>query len=473
MANFLGESYMDIDDPEVHEDNDVDMIIESSSNKEDDKERNFWKGSTNAKPDKFEIEEGSLELLRVFYKRFFPYKTYCYWLNYSIDPMDKPFQNREFNFVKPGDDEVYMRYLSFDTIEEFKNEVLRVCPKKIDIGAVFTAKPKEKKSLKLSALKPVEKELIFDIDMNDYDEFRTCCSGATICEKCWQLIAVAIKILDSALREDFGFKYLLWVYSGRRGVHCWVCDERARKLSDDERKSIASYLGVIKGGAQQNKKVHLYKNSLHPSLTRAHKIIEEYFERVILEDQEVLKDEREWTKVLECIPDDGVRRRLDDDWRKNSSRHSTEKWDNLLAELESSTKMTKNQKKADSLRVCKIEIMLQYLYPRLDEAVSTKMIHLLKSPFCVHPSTGRVCVPIIPEECENFNPMVVPTISSLYNEINDDDRSHVKNDGERSLHDYEKTSLSPYIKYFDKFVQSILKETLAKNKAAMQMSMEF
>lgn len=53
--------------------------------------------------------------------------------------MDKSFQNREFNFVKPGD-EVYMRYLSFDTIEEFKNEVLRVCPKKIDIGAVFTAK---------------------------------------------------------------------------------------------------------------------------------------------------------------------------------------------------------------------------------------------------------------------------------------------------------------------------------------------
>ena len=54
--------------------------------------------------------------------------------------MDKSFQNREFNFVKLGDEEIYIRYLSFDTMEEFKNEVLRVCPKKIDIGAVFTAK---------------------------------------------------------------------------------------------------------------------------------------------------------------------------------------------------------------------------------------------------------------------------------------------------------------------------------------------
>ena len=45
---------------------------------------------------------------------------------------------------------------------------------------------------------PVERELVFDIDLTDYDEVRTCGKGAHICNKCWPLMAIAIKVLIMA-----------------------------------------------------------------------------------------------------------------------------------------------------------------------------------------------------------------------------------------------------------------------------------
>merc|ERR1719278_2537240 len=63
------------------------------------------------------------------------------------------------------------------------------------------------------------------------------------------------------------------------------------------------------------------------------------------------------------------------------------------------------------------EIMLQFAYPRLDIAVSKGLNHLLKSPFCIHPKTGRVCIPMDPAKVDSFNPMTVPTILQLTDEI--------------------------------------------------------
>lgn len=45
-------------------------------------------------------------------------------------------------------------------------------------------------------------------------------------------------------------KHRLWVYSGRRGVHCWVCDDAVRKWSPALRAATVEYLTLVKVSAQ-------------------------------------------------------------------------------------------------------------------------------------------------------------------------------------------------------------------------------
>jgi DNA primase small subunit len=129
--------------------------------------------------------------------------------------------------------------------EELRQAILKRKVTKIDIGAVFSHPPKDHKTKLQHQFQPVQRELVFDIDLTDYDSIRRCgCSGANICRVCWTFMSMAVQVVDTGLRDDFGFQHLLWVYSGRRGVHCWVCDENARQLSDEGRSAIAAYFDV-------------------------------------------------------------------------------------------------------------------------------------------------------------------------------------------------------------------------------------
>ena len=95
------------------------------------------------------------------------------------------FHRREFTFTLEND--VFVRYLCFKDAEEFGKAVLARLPERIEIGPVYTASPDKNKVLKKDVFKPTERELIFDIDMNDYDDIRTCCKGANVCKRCASL----------------------------------------------------------------------------------------------------------------------------------------------------------------------------------------------------------------------------------------------------------------------------------------------
>lgn len=119
------------------------------------------------------------------------------------------------------------------------------------------------------------------------------------------------------------------------------------------------------------------------------------------------------------------------------------------------------------------ELVFEYTYPRLDINVSKMQNHLLKSPFCVHPKTGRVCVPIQPDKIDDFDPFTVPTLPQLAKEL--DDAHHAaaegrprdgdRTDDEPQPLDWQRTSLREYFEGFQKgFLEPLQKDLRRKQR---------
>ncbi|XP_066529016.1 DNA primase small subunit [Hoplias malabaricus] len=421
-----------------------------------------------------DYDQASLpDLLPLYYRRLFPFSQYYRWLNYG-GVTKNYFQNREFSFTLK--DDIYVRYQSFSTQNELEKEMQKMNPYKIDIGAVYSHRPSQHNTVKSGTFQALEKELVFDIDMTDYDDVRSCCSAADICSKCWTLMTIAIRILDRALKEDFGFQHLLWVYSGRRGVHCWVCDEAARKLSVTARSAVAEYLSLIKGGEETVKKVVL-SDPIHPFISQSLTVVERYFSQYALVEQDLLGNKESVEKVLSLLPED-IRKELQLSYQ--NEKNPMKRWEILKSMV--NHKKTNSKKGSQHLEK---EIMLQYCYPRLDVNVSKGVNHLLKSPFSVHPKTGRISVPIDLKNLDKFDPFEVPTISLICEELDkakaveeeDDDTKDKENETEaaerRKIRDYKRTSLAKYIKLFDQFLDAMSRSRKGEMLKKSDLQKEF
>ncbi|XP_053144449.1 DNA primase small subunit-like isoform X1 [Hemicordylus capensis] len=418
-----------------------------------------------------DFDPGSLpDLLPLYYRRIFPFGPYGRWLRYG-DVSKNYFQRQEFSFTLR--DDIYVRYQSFNTPQELEKEIQKMCPYKIDIGAVYSHRPIQHNTVHLGAFQAQEKELVFDIDMTDYDDVRRCCSSAEICSKCWTLMTIAIHIIDRALVEDFGIKHRLWVYSGCRGVHCWVCDESVRKWSSTLRSAAVEYLTLVKGGEETIKKVTLPENiHIHPFIRKSVEVVTDYFEAYALVGQDILGSKESYEKVLALVPET-VQEELQHEFCKKK-QDSVQRWQLFKKKLERYNNSVKKMAHTEW------EIMLQYCFPRLDINVSKGINHLLKSPFSVHPKTGRISVPIDLKKLDEFDPLAVPTISRLCQEldsISNDEGDGKESEGEpecpRRSRGYKKTSLASYVKVFEQFLEEFEKSHKKERLAASDMQMDF
>lgn len=286
--------------------------------------------------------------------------------------------------------ECFYRYKSYDSADAFRKELIRLVPSKLDVGGVYY-----ETDLKESSVE--KKELVFDIDINDYADVRTLCpckDQPKICPNCWPLMTAAVQVVHTGLVEDFGFdpRLILWVYSGRRGVHCWVRDERAMKLSAHARSDIVDYLSIHRNSQ--------LPNPLPPSLFRSFELLLPLFERTFIMDLNLLGTPGGIERVLSFFPA----------YRRNALRTILDKFDDGRLRWEALTKQEQKEKQTEEGLA---RLVLHYMYPRLDANVSKHVNHLLKAPFTVHPQTGRICLPFDPERCHEFRPWDVPTLNAV------------------------------------------------------------
>ncbi|QLG73782.1 hypothetical protein HG535_0F02930 [Zygotorulaspora mrakii] len=382
--------------------------------------------------------------MQFYYQYLYPYKSIFQWLNHSPKP-GRDMINREFALkFRSG---AYKRYVSFSSVQEFKSQIEKANPDRFEIGAVFNRPPKERDTILKTELQALEKELVFDIDMDDYDVYRTCCSGAQVCDKCWKFIGLAMKVMNVTLTDDFGYNDFMWVFSGRRGAHCWVSDKRARVLGDIHRRNVIDYLNVVKD-RKGDKRLNL-KRPLHPHLVRSLEILKPHFAAIILDEQNPWEDDlRAFDTLLGGLHDKQLIEALKVHWTKNSGRSSREKWNDIDVIASKEIKSNKKNEFAIRLRECKEDLVMATLYPKLDIEVSKLTSHLLKSPFCVHPNSGKVSVPID----ETFRLEDAPRLIDLQIEM------------ERNNNNVEKTSLQPFIENFQRYTNQLMKQELGSIK---------
>lgn len=152
-----------------------------------------------------------------------------YWHAPLYEPPD--FTGREFGFRKNG--EKVIRHKAFSSVQKLRTYLIETAPDHVYFSSSKYADPaaypmEEKKKSWTGS------DLVFDID---YDHLKrpTLREAKKQSEK-FMLI----------LKDDLGFKKLLYVDSGSRGFHVHVHDECVQKLGNPERREIADFFGHYK-----------------------------------------------------------------------------------------------------------------------------------------------------------------------------------------------------------------------------------
>ena len=338
-----------------------------------------------------------------FYRDHYPWKALVTFLTRHGDELCK----REF--AVEGD--YYRRYVVAKDADELKSEVLKMRGlKSFHIGPLYNDCVVRSAAQEHAHSWPTRRELVFDLDLTDYDflELETPEGDvdADACDKAWCVCAVGIFVLQWLLKHAFGFQEFVVVYSGRRGAHLYVCDDKAMNLPDDVRAAITDFFKFVP--SEDGQRAHPSTRTvmvMHGLSEALHHIFETHFidELKLFETQEqrVAFAERlgfseEYLPAVANLAVDVL----------DESMTGRAMWEFLKTKVASLPQEWMRRRIDD--------MMLTYVWPRIDAGVSRHLNHLLKAPCVAHPKTGRVAVPVNAVDYFRFKPGDAPRRDTIH-----------------------------------------------------------
>lgn len=330
-----------------------------------------------------------------YYAHLFPHALTCRLLGRAWRA-DGSLERREL-CVETTDD-VFIRWLSVRDGAQLKRLFVTKRVSKFHAGAIYDGQLATRKA---RPIHPLLRELVFDIDVNDYARWGIDPNDLATCDAAWPLVAFGMNLLRCLLRDVFGFKNTMLVYSGRRGAHLSVYDARACALTDEARAAVAAWFSPT-----QNKDKTSFRRIVEsPGFASIYsEMVQPFWESMCVKPRAkggfgLLDSVADVEAFVEAMGGSHAR------WLEFAGRTGHSAWSVL-------TKYADNSKFSESTWASVRQVVLQFVWPVLDVNVTKRRDHLNKQAFSLHAKTDRVCLPVF-GEYSDFDPASCPTAALL------------------------------------------------------------
>lgn len=357
--------------------------------------------------------DGNANALRWYYQK----NLYPFALIHRLFTFNKPNESADARTIAVqyhDNDNVYVSYdFKRATVQDFRSRVL-----------ASLSRPPESFHLGLARqnhgnkMVQAKKELVFDLDITDYDRYCACGKSKNLCSVCWVQMQGSTMILEHRLEYELGYKKenRLWVFSGRKGVHCFVNSPTAMSLSDEERKQLHKRLFIGRG---DDSRLTSFVNMLYESYPEFVEKVELFFVNQMIKEQDIfalppfqIRDDPVLMESFELfclrhlrIHHGGLALIVKNAWQSMNTVMEDGSSPLKKPRMESNISLRKWRalKQLEELRQDKNSslpshfVMFTVLMPMID-AGPLKIAHQIKLPFSVHPGTKNISLPMRHEQ---------------------------------------------------------------------------